>query len=365
MSGVVMSLAQNYSYIDKLLHHLAFSIPASQKILCDLENNIYKGELKDIETNNEVFVTGLPRSGTTLLLELLYKTNEFDTFSYRQMPFILSPLIWGKISQQFSKKAEKVQRAHGDGMEVSFDSPEAFEEVIWLSYLKDRYVKTDRLEPLIPSNTTKEFAKNIKLTIRKLLLSSSSNGEIKRYISKNNANCSRLNLLTKLFPTATILVPFREPLAHIGSLMKQHQQFNKMHSEDKFSKNYMQWLGHYDFGENFKPIDFNQWLESYEGQPDYNDENFWMQYWCSAYENILDNAENNVHLVDFDKLLSAPEESLSAISKHTKLKDISKLVSFSSEIRSPTSRAKKSSTIKKDILDRANDLYRKLQSSAI
>ena len=359
-----MSFIQNYSSLDKLLHHLAFSVPATQKILCDIENHLYKDELEKILSKNEVFVTGLPRSGTTLLLELLYKTKEFDTFSYRQMPFILSPLIWGKISNFFSKKAVKVERAHGDGMEVSFDSPEAFEEVIWLSFLKDRYVKKDRLEPLVTANTTKIFAKNIKLTIKKLL-HSSNNSQIKRYISKNNANCSRIKLLSQLFPSATILIPFREPLSHIGSLMKQHQQFNKMHNEDKFSRNYMRWLGHYDFGANFKPIDFDQWLSAYTDEPDYDDENFWIQYWCAAYEHILNNITNNTYLVDFDKLLSAPTESLGAISKCVVLTNDSKLTDLSDDIRSPTSRAKKSSTIRSDLLNRAADLYQKLKEAAL
>jgi len=365
MYGAEMSFVQNYSSIDKLLHHLSFSVPATQKILCDIENHLYQDELKLIASKNEVFVTGLPRSGTTLLLELLYKTDEFDTFSYRQMPFILSPLIWGKISRFFSKKAEKVERAHGDGMEVSFDSPEAFEEVIWLTFLKDRYVKQDKLEPLVAANTTKLFAKNIQLTIKKLLHSFSQDDQIKRYISKNNANCSRLKLLSQLFPSATILVPFRDPLAHIGSLMKQHQQFNEMHNEDSFSRNYMRWLGHYDFGQNFKPIDFDKWLDAYDGKPDYDDENFWMLYWCSAYEHILNNITDNTYLVDFDKLLSSPSASLSSISKCVTLSDESKLTDLSKEIRSPTSQAKKSSCIRSDLLARADELHKKLKEVAI
>lgn len=360
-----MSLVQNYNIIDKLLHYLAFSAPTIQRVLCELENNIYKNDIANIENSSEIFITGLPRSGTTLLLDLLYQTNEFSTFSYRHMPFILSPLFWGKISQHFSKKAIKVQRAHGDGMEVSFDSPEAFEEVIWLSYLKDRFVKQDKLEPLKPANTTKEFATNFKLTIKKLLLSTSVDGRIKRYISKNNSNCSRITLLTQLFPSATILVPFREPLGHIGSLMKQHHQFSQIHHDDKFSRNYMRWLGHYDFGKNFKPIDFNHWLASYDGELDYNNENFWIQYWCSAYEHILNNMGDNVYLVDFDKLLLKPADSLSAIANHAKLTHINKFISLSSDIRTPTSQAKKADTINNELLNKTKILYKKLQDAAI
>jgi len=365
MFGLGMSLVQNYSSVDKLLHYLAFSSPFVQRILCDIENNFYEKDLLNTSSANEVFVTGLPRSGTTLLLELLYKTNEFSTFSYRQMPFILSPLFWNKISKQFSKKALKVQRSHNDGMEVSFDSPEAFEEVIWLNYLKNQFVKQDKLEPITAAAVTKEFARSFQLIIKKLLLITANNGVNMRYLSKNNANCSRIKVLTQLYPTAKILVPFRNPLAHIGSLKKQHQQFNQLHREDKFATNYMLWLGHYDFGVNFKPINFDAWLNSYDGKPDYDDDNFWIQYWCSAYNHILNNMADHVFLIDYDKLLSQPTSSLSGIASTLELNHKDDFVSLASDIRSPTSKAIKSDKIKTKHLEEAEILYTKLQNTAL
>lgn len=360
-----MSLAKNYNFLDKTLHHLAFGVPGLGNMMADLESSLFKKELTGIESKNEVFVSGLPRSGTTLLLELLYKTDEFSTFSYRHMPFIFSPLLWKKISKPFSKSAEKVERAHGDGMEVSFDSPEAFEEVIWLTNLKEKFVKQDRLIPLTPQNTTKKFAVNMQNTLKKLLLETADGNDVKRYISKNNANCSRVSVLTKLFPTATILIPFREPLGHIGSLMKQHQQFLEMHKDDEFSKKYMRWLGHYDFGENFKPIDFDQWLSSIEGEIDYQDENFWLQYWIAAYTNILNNPHPNVHLVDFDKLLQSPAETLQAVADQVVLQAPQKLVDCAKEIRTPTSKAKSSEAITADIMAKANQLHSSLKQAAL
>lgn len=360
-----MSLAKNYNFLDKTLHHLAFGVPGLGNMMAELESSLFKKELAGIESNNEVFVSGLPRSGTTLLLELLYKTDEFSTFSYRHMPFIFSPLLWKKVSKPFSKKAEKIERAHGDGMEVSFDSPEAFEEVIWLTNLKEKFVKSDHLVPLTPQNTTKKFAVNMQNTLKKLLLETADGSQIRRYISKNNANCSRISVLTKLFPTATILIPFREPLSHIGSLMKQHQQFLEMHKDDEFSKKYMRWLGHYDFGENFKPIDFDQWLKTIDGKPDYQSENFWLQYWIAAYSNILNSTNNNVHLVDFDKLLRAPAETLSSIADKVDLKAPEKLVECAQEIRTPTSKAKSSEGIEPEIMAQALQLHLSLKQAAL
>jgi hypothetical protein len=366
MFGLEMSFAENYSFLDRSLHHLAYSIPGLQKFVAEMESDIYAKDLNKIGLGNEIFVTSLPRSGTTLLLDLLHKTDEFCTFSYRHMPFILAPLFWKKISQPFSKDAKEVERAHGDGMTVSFDSPEAFEEVVWLSYLKQQYVNQDKLAPLTLKNTNKKFAKAINSTIKKLILENHSEGQAyKRYISKNNANCSRLPVLKKLFPTATILIPFREPFAHIGSLMKQHEQFCEMHKDDSFAKSYMKWLGHYDFGENFKPINFDNWLDSQPSKPDYQSESFWLSYWIASYENILRQISDKVHLVDYNKLLVEPAETLTKIAEITKLKNIDSFSSYASEIRNPTSKPKNTESIDSELVNQANNLYQRLQESAL
>ncbi len=365
-----MSFAENYSFIDRTLHHIAFSVPGVQKLLAEMESDIYKKDIASVESSQEVFVTGLPRSGTTLILDFLYKTDEFCTYSYRHMPFILAPLLWKKISKPFSKEAKSVERAHGDGMQVSFDSPEAFEETIWLSYLKDQYVRQDRLVPLTLKNTSKTFAEKLKNTLKKLVLESrqsenSDSVNTKRYISKNNANCSRIKVLTTLFPKATILVPFREPLSHIGSLMKQHQLFTEMHKDDKFAKSYMKWLGHYDFGENFKPIDFDNWLDSLSEKPDYQSEDFWLRYWIAAYSNILKQIDQNVFLVDYNKLLEQPKETLQRIASSVKLQHPEKLIDNAKDVRAPTSKAKEASSIDKELLAKANELYLGLQKAAL
>ena len=77
------------------------------------------------ESEDHVFITGLARAGTTILLNALYKSNVFASLSYSDMPFVLAPNIWSKIS--FNKKdLEPKERAHGDGIKVSKQSPEAF-----------------------------------------------------------------------------------------------------------------------------------------------------------------------------------------------------------------------------------------------
>ena len=82
------------------------------------------------------FVSGLARSGTTILLNAIYESDEFSSLSYKDMPFVLAPNLWSKLSFAIKKDIDLVERAHGDGIKVSTDSPEAFEEVFWMTFDK-------------------------------------------------------------------------------------------------------------------------------------------------------------------------------------------------------------------------------------
>src|SRR5689334_4338691 len=194
-----MRFSDRYGPIERAIHYLAFSAPFVQKALGELESDVLMRGRHTPARGREVFITGLPRAGTTLLLELLYRTGEFCSFTYRHMPFVLAPLIFGRASRANARRGEEIERAHGDGVQVSLDSPEAFEEVLWLAYLRDRIVAERTLEPLTIEMVSAQFEDAFRATIQKLL---AERGGLlaSRYLSKNNANISRLGVLSKLFP---------------------------------------------------------------------------------------------------------------------------------------------------------------------
>jgi hypothetical protein len=72
-----------------------------------------------------------------------------------------------------------------------------------------------------------------------------SDGQCRRYVSKNNANIARLELLQVLFPDCRIIVPVRDPSRQIRSLRGQHENFTARHAREPFSLRYMEWLGHF------------------------------------------------------------------------------------------------------------------------
>ena len=94
-----------------------------------------------------VFIAGLARAGTTILMRSLYDTGLFRSLTYRDMPFVLMPITWSRFSSLLRAHKEEQVRAHGDRIKINFDSPEAFEEVFWMTFCKDDYIKADSLMP--------------------------------------------------------------------------------------------------------------------------------------------------------------------------------------------------------------------------
>jgi len=329
-----MRFSDRYSTVERALHYLAFSVPFVQKALAELENDLFARNRDRSRSEREVFITGLPRAGTTLLLDLLYRTGEFCSFTYRHMPFVLAPLIFGRASKAHARAGHEIERAHGDGMQVSLDSPEAFEEVLWLTYLRDRIVSERTLEPLTIGMVSQQFEDAFRATIQKLL---AERGGIlaSRYLSKNNANISRLGVLSDLFPKSTIVVAFREPTAHTASLMRQHRRFSTAHTTDGFARRYMAWIGHFEFGLNFRPINFSGWLDGSAIDADPSAE-FWLRYWTAAYRHALEHRTDNVIFVDFDRLLAEKGAYLAAIGRSLQLRRPEALVEQAERLRSPT-----------------------------
>ena len=50
-----------------------------------------------------------------------------------------APVLWHRLSGGSRRQVERHQRAHGDGLEIDLDTPEAFEEVVWKMGWPDKY----------------------------------------------------------------------------------------------------------------------------------------------------------------------------------------------------------------------------------
>lgn len=305
-----MSFRNSYGWLDRCLHRMAFATPSAQLGVADLELRMFRRELEGVRAARPLFVTGLPRSGTTILLELLSRAPSVATHTYRDMPFVLTPMTWGGFARRFRRSDAPRERAHGDGIQISMDSPEAFEEVAWMAFHADRY-RGASIAPwageLLP-----EFASFFAEHMRKVIaLRRRDKPTAARYASKNNLNIARLPALLARFDDAVALVPFRDPLQHGASLLRQHRRFSEMHARDGFTRRYMAGIGHFDFGENLKPVDFDGWLAGRDASAA-DSLSFWVEYWCAAYGALLRAADHGrVHLLSFERLGAA--EGLAAL----------------------------------------------------
>lgn len=351
-----------YSFLERILYRFAFLTKSSQIAFADLEEQIFTKHLKAINHRKPVFITALPRTGTTLLLNICTQLNEFASHNYRDMPFILIPMLWNRISSKFQYTEAWQERAHGDGLLVNADSPEAFEEMIWMAFWKKQYHE-DRIIPWdhnCDKDIIAEFLKFYKKHMQKIIaLRQNSNNTVKRYISKNNNNIARLNMLTNQFPEATILIPFRDPIQQAASLLRQHQNFLKLHDEDRFACDYMKAIGHFDFGKNLKPIDFDRWLQ----HTDIIESNtliFWIKYWIAVYGYINAVVDENTIMLSYDELCRAPREGLAKMAEVLDIKDRNTFVNQASIIRAPRLHQVDADKIPQIVSDQAKMIYLKL-----
>jgi hypothetical protein len=306
--------AEGYSAADRLLHRLAFWSPGLQQALADIEDRLHARQLGSIAIDRPLFVTSLPRAGTTLLTEVIGSLHEFAAHTYREMPFLACPLLWSQVSRPFRRESVARERAHGDGMQVGFDSVEAFEEALWRVFWPSRYLP-DRILPWGArlEDESPEFDAFFRNHLRKLvLLRRGQHPEAARYLSKNNGNVARTAKLVEMFPDAIVLVPFRDPVDHVGSLLHQHRNFTAIHQQDPFARDYMRDIGHFDFGANLRPIDFDGWLGA-AAVPDPMTGDFWLRYWCATFRYLLANQPTAVRFLSYERCCAAPQAALEVL----------------------------------------------------
>jgi hypothetical protein len=357
-----------YNTFERGLHRLAFAATRAQLGLADLEDGIFAERLETFEIKRPLFITSLPRAGTTLLLEMLCNTGDFASHTYRDMPFVLCPMIWDRLSRRFRKAEVRRQRAHADGMEIGFDSPEALEEVIWRRFWPRKYANTS-LELWSAGERDADFEDFLQKHMVKImaLRSAAEAGKSKRrYVSKNNANIARIDLLSAFLPEAQFLIPFRNPADHISSLLAQHGRFAEIHANDAFARDYMGWLGHFEFGSLTKPIDFDGWVtsgRSRELEP--GNPEFWARYWLAAYSHLQGLPADKIMLIDYDHMCRQPGETLARLAAKLGLDDPGRLIGQAGRLGSPTKYDTSEPSIPSDILEAINETHDGLMKMAI
>lgn len=285
----------SYSRLDQMLHRIVLGSSFINEFLFDLENSSF-GEKQKPLNRRPVFISGLARAGTTILMRSLYASGQFASLTYDDMPFVMAPNLWQKMASKNKKVRIKSERAHGDGIEVDFDSPEALEEVFWRTFHAKEYIHNNSLRPHeFSTETLLAFEIYQDLVCKKY-------GK-ERYLSKNNNHILRLKSLSKHCKNATILIPFRDPVEQSRSLFTQHTKFL---NSPPFTRTYMELLAHHEFGDTHRPFVFSK-DQSIIGDPKTLD--YWIDRWSQYYQYVLEFLEQkpeNVMLVSYERLCQEP-----------------------------------------------------------
>ena len=265
----------------------------------EIDQRFVSTDPADIVGEQHIFVSGLARAGTTVLMRRFHATGQFRSLTYRDMPFVLAPNLWARLCAASKRDLDDAERAHGDNVLVNADSPESFDEVFWRVLDGAAYIRKDHLLPHDPDEETLDrFVSFVNAIL------TGRTPQFHRYLSKNNNNVLRLQAIENAFPNALILIPFREPLQHAYSLRRQHRRFVEMQTEDRFTRAYMTWLGHHEFGLDHRPFRFP---DSVEREADTEDIDYWLITWCESYEWLLQTKPTQAVFVGYEDLCSDPD----------------------------------------------------------
>lgn len=204
----------------------------------------------DQPVTSPIYVNGIARSGSTILLELLASHSGVATHRYEDFPFAIAPWWWRRvISLSSFNRHVPQERAHQDGIMVTPHSPEAMEELVWMAFFPHLH------DPNRSAVLTAEFSHpKFEAFYRKHIIKMLMLEKAKRYLAKGNYNTTRMGYLQRLFPDAKFIIPVRNPITHIESLLRQHRLFSQAEGKNSRVRLHMQAAGHYEFGPDRRPI---------------------------------------------------------------------------------------------------------------
>jgi hypothetical protein len=334
-----------YSELQQLLHHLVLDNFEIGKKLFQIEQKRYS-TLPDHDAQQFVIVSGLARAGTTSLMNKLATLETFAMLSYANMPLLMAPNLWSKIYQPKSNKTK--ERSHKDGIEIGLNSNEALEEYFFKTITNDRFVHENNL-------TTHELSVeeyDDYLGYQNVIRKHSS----QTYLAKNNNFLLRYDSIRKNNSSFVMVIMFRDPLTHASSLLDKHLSFSKLQTEDPFVLDYMNWLGHHEFGLNHIRFDFGNSDEL--SSLSKNSIDYWLHVWINYYEYALSAKHKNTIYICYKEYCQNPLKAIGTVFEKLNLK-----APFL-EAEAFNNKRTSSSKCNPILLERTQKLYAKLTSLA-
>jgi len=294
------------------------------RALSRLESVVLADEIAAQPMRRPIYIAGVPRSGTTLLTEMLARHPAVTSHRYSDFPNLWTPYWHNWLADRVGRdRSEPAERAHRDRLKVNRESPEAVEEVLWMNFF-DRLHDPTHDQRLTADTDNPAFERAYRDHIAKLLAVRGA----ERYLAKGNYNATRLGYLLKLFPDARIVVPWREPVAQVASLVKQDRLFTRMAAEDARVPRQLARSGHFEFGPGKRAAHLGDDESAAAIVDDWNAGRLaegWARYWTAIYRHVLDflGADSGhreaVFVLGYERLCADPEAALDALLGHLDL----------------------------------------------
>lgn len=307
--------------------------------LADIESKVMADSLVAKPIEAPVFVTGLARAGTTIVLEALAEHPVVGTHRYSDYPFVFLPYWWGELSRSVLKQDfVAAERAHGDRLTVTPHSPEAMEEALWMAFFPHLHGKG--AQPVLDAATSNEaFEQHYRAHIQKLLLTRGKG----RYVSKGNYNISRMAYLQKQFPDARFVIPVRSPVGHVASLMRQHRHFMDGLGGNATGLEHLRRIGHFEFGPEREAIAVTDMSDVEALWQKGEEVRGWARYWSKLYGFVADqlaatgNLGGAAQILRYEDFCAAPAAALTRVFDHAKLDcDPAWLAGFAAKVSAPS-----------------------------
>ncbi len=270
------------------------------------------------------WICGMARSGSTVLLELVAAIPGFTTHRYADYPFLWTPYWWNHLRSRVPR-GEPVasERAHRDRLAVTPDSPEAFEELFWMHFFPGRH-DAGVSQVLDASSRCEPFERFFDEHRRKLLAVRGAS----RYVAKANAHLPRLGYLHARHPGARFVIPVRDPVAQVASLVKQDRLFLRLHEEDPEVGAHLSRIGHHEFGPYKRAVHLGDAAEAASIMACFADGRVvegYARQWAALYGFAAKRMEQESELADaslwiaYERLCADPVHELGRLAAHLSL----------------------------------------------
>lgn len=308
-----------------------------------LETTVLKNQLEAVEIKQPIYISGLARSGSTILLRIISSHPEVITHQYRDFPFLFVPFWWQQtLNRQKTKRLEPKERAHRDRIKVTPRSPESMEEALWMAHF-DELHDPGQCNVLDEATSNERFESFYRNHIRKLLVARDGS----RYAAKANYNIIRLEYLLRVFNEPRFVIPVRHPRAHVASSRKQQRLFCDGARKYPRAVSYLRRVGHFEFGPDRRPINAGDtevvrsirelWSEGREVRG-------WARYWAHIYGYLMARLDENDALdeasllVRYEDLCESTRWQLERIINFCGLQDYRNLIveKFADSISAPS-----------------------------